>query len=46
MQNINLELKMQNSKIPNLRFTGLFSQSIVFKTGGLQNIVVSICDKN
>ena len=31
-------------KIPNLRYIGLFSQSIPFKTERLQNIVVSIYD--
>ena len=29
-------------KIPSLRYIGLFSQSVVFKTEGLQNVVVSI----
>ena len=33
-------------KISNLRYMGLFSQSIVFKTEGLWNVVVSIYDEN
>ena len=37
-------VKNTKFKIPNLRFISLSSHTIVFKTEGLQNAVVSIYD--
>ena len=44
LKNAKYQFGVENKeyKIPNLRSIGLFSQSIVFKTEGLENVVVSI----
>ena len=46
LKNTKYQFRVENTefKIPNLRHIGLFSRSIVFKTEGLQNVVVSVWD--
>ena len=44
LKNAKYQFRVENMelKITNLRYVALFSQSIVFRTAGLQNVVVSI----
>ena len=46
LKNAKYQFRVENTefKTPNLRYIDLFSESIVFKTEELENVVVFICD--
>ena len=44
LNNVKYQFRFENKQVEivNLRYIDVFSQSIVFKTEGLQNVIVSI----